>query len=389
MDQILEVRDFLNEGGKVLYTGKYAGTQYAGPYLFDPTAANASCGDPAVRPRCRPLGGSGNLVNDTLQYSLGAYIAVDDAGTTDEGDVLDVLGVDTPYDGLDWGFNGADSAGNQDHSNSFITTSGILDPQQYPQFESWVSARWDRAGGPFEPHSGDAYAYSQIADVSYKRLTRTITVPQGGANLSFWTSYDTEPEWDHLIVEARVPNTDQWTTLPSEHTTSSTGQSCPAGWRELHPHLDHYQTVIDSTSCEPSGTTGVWNAASGNSGGWEQWNVDLSLYQTAGQVEVSIGYVSDWSTQGLGVFVDDIEVSTGEGSTSFENDDSNGWEITGPPPGSAPNPNNFIITTAAGFPEAAVVATPHSLLSGFGFEGITDQATRNAWMGRALDHLLD
>ena len=108
-----------------------------------------------------------------------------------------------------------------------------------------------------------------------------------------------------------------------------------------------------------------------------------------GQAEVSIGYVSDWAFQGLGVFVDDIEVSTGQGTTSFENGDTGGWEITGPPPGSAPNPNNFIITTAAGFPEAAVVATPHSLTSGFGFEGITDAATRADWMGRALDHLLD
>jgi hypothetical protein len=36
-----------------------------------------------------------------------------------------------------------------------------------------------------------------------------------------------------------------------------------------------------------------------------------------------------------------------------------------------------------------VVATPHSLLSGFGFEGITDAAVRAAWMEQALAHLLD
>ena len=104
---------------------------------------------------------------------------------------------------------------------------------------------------------------------------------------------------------------------------------------------------------------------------------------------MSIAYISDWATQGLGVFVDDIEVSTGVGSTSFENGDTGGWEITGPPDGSAPNPNNFIMTTAGGFPEAAVVATPGSLLAGFGFEGITGADARAEWMGRALDHLLD
>ncbi|HZW42378.1 MAG TPA: hypothetical protein VFE99_08740, partial [Agromyces sp.] len=113
----------------------------------------------------------------------------------------------------------------------------------------------------------------------------------------------------------------------------------------------------------------------------------LSAY-AGGQVEVSIAYISDWSTQGLGVFLDDIEVSTGQGSTSFETD-LGGWEVTGAPAGSAPNPNDFVRTTAAGFPEAAVVATPGSLMSGFGFEGITDAATRADWMSRALDHLLD
>lgn len=394
MDQILEVRDFLNEGGTVLYTGKYAGFQFSAntEQRYDPTAADEQCSaSPDVAARCRLLGGSpsSDLTNDTLQYWLGAYLLVDDAGTTDEG-LLDVLGVDTPFTGLDWGFNGADSAGNQDHSDSFITTSGILPVAQYPQFESWVAGRWDREGGPFEPHTGDAYAYSQIGDVSYKRLTRTIDVPAGGATLSFWTSYDTEADWDHLIVEARTAGGDDWTTLPdaNANTTQSTGDSCPEGWRELHPQLDHYQTVVDATTCDPTGTTGEWNAASGNSSGWQQWSVDLSAY-AGGQAEVSIAYVSDWAFQGLGVFVDDIEVSTGQGTTSFENGDTGGWEITGPPPGSAPNPNNFIITSAAGFPEAAVVATPHSLLSGFGFEGITDAATRAEWMGRALDHLLD
>jgi len=393
MDEIFEVRDFLNEGGRVLYTGSWASSQYTqnvGLQQYDPTAENGQCtADPTVGARCRLLVGSGDFTNDVMQYWLGAYLTVDNAGTAADGSILDVLGVDDPFTGLDWGFNGADSAENQGHSNSFITTSGILDPAVYPQFESWVAARWDREGGPFEPHTGDFYVYSQIGDVSYKRLTQTITVPSTGATMSFWTSYDTEAEWDHLFVEARTAGQDDWTTLPdiNGHTTQSTGQSCPAGWRELHPHLDHYQTFVDASTCTPSGTTGDWWAASGNSGGWQQWSIDLSAY-AGGQVEVSIAYASDWAVQGLGVFVDDIEVSTGQGTTSFEAD-LGGWDITGPAEGSAPNPNNFIRTTAAGFPEAAVVATPGSLLTGFGFEGITDAATRAAWMDRALDHLTD
>ena len=46
---------------------------------------------------------------------------------------------------------------------------------------------------------------------------------------------------------------------------------------------------------------------------------------------MSIAYASDWASQGLGVFVDDIIVSTGEGSTSFEDDavPLDGWAVTG------------------------------------------------------------
>ena len=94
----------------------------------------------------------------------------------------------------------------------------------------------------------------------------------------------------------------------------------------------------------------------GNSGGWQQWSVNLDAY-AGKQVEVSIAYASDWGTQDLGVFVDDIDVSTGEGSTSFETG-LDGWPVTGPPAGSAANANNWIRTDAAGFPVGAAITTP-------------------------------
>jgi hypothetical protein len=391
--QMFEVRDYLNEGGRVLYTGKFAGQQYTtnlGTQFYDPFE-NAQCrADPAVLARCRALHGSGNLMNDVLEYWFGAGIANLDAGVDPEtGDIFDVAGSDDPFTDLSWSFNGADSAQNQDTASSFITTSGLLPVDEFPQFESWAAGRYDRPGGPFDPHSGEFYVYSQIGDISYKRLTRTITVPAVGATtLSFWTSYNTEAHWDHLVVEARTAGEDDWTTLPdlNGNTDQDTGESCPAGWRELHPHLDHYQTLNDDGTCSPTGDTGAWHAASGGSGGWEQWQVDLEAY-AGQQAEVSITYVSDWAVQGLGVFVDDIEVSTGEGSTGFETG-LDGWEVTGPPEGSAPNPNNFIRTTAGGFPEGAVVATGDTLFMGFGFEGISDEATRNDVMGRAVGYLL-
>jgi hypothetical protein len=397
-DNLMELRDYLNEGGRVLYAGKDAGSQYQtgggiGTQYYDPTAANAQCrADPAVLARCLALAGSGDNVNDTLEYWLGAFLVNRGAGVNDNGGIFDSVGWDDPFTGLSWSFNGEDSAQNHNTAASYIATSGILPKSQYPQFDSWVAAKYDRPGGPFDPHTGTRYAYSQIADQSFKRLTHTVNVPAGGADMSFWVSYNTEQDWDMVFVEAHTVGQDNWTTLPdlNGHTTQDTGESCkpengPGGWRTIHPFMDHYQTIAGDT-CLPHGTTGAWNAANGSSSGWQQWHVDLSSFANQ-QVEVSITYVSDWATQGLGVFVDDIVVSTGEGTTSFESG-ADGWQMPDAPAGSAPNSNTWIVTDAAGFPEGSAIARPHSLLWGFGLEGVTGATTRATLMGRAMDHLL-
>jgi hypothetical protein len=381
-DEILDVRAYLNEGGRLLYTGKYAGFEDAFGYEFQPET-NAPCNpNDSGQDGCQPLS------DDFLQYYLGAYFYNDGAGTDSKGNTFDVLGSANPFTGLTWSFGGGSSANNQDHSASFIATSGLLPASTYPQFTSSASAKYSRPGGPFEPHTGSNYVYSQIADISYKRLTRTVDLTgQSSGNLSFWVSYNTEQDWDHVFVEAHTVGQDDWTTLPdlNGHTSTSTGESCPAGWHDLHPFLTHYQTLHADTTCSPTGTTGSWNAASGSSGGWQQWSVNLSAY-AGKQVEVSIAYVSDWSVQGLGVFIDDTAVSTGA-TTSFE-DGLGGWAVTGPAPGSAPNANNFVRTTAAGFPEGAAITTDDSIYFGFGLEGVSGAPTRATVMGRAMNYLL-
>jgi Zinc carboxypeptidase len=396
LDQLLEFRSYMNEGGKVLFAGDSAGQQYTnaavGNQLYDPKGEIACNPLPAGTDerRCLPLFGSffgGDTTNDVLQYYLGGYVAVANDGHLG-GAAFDSTGVDDPFTGFNWGLDDPIFAGNTFRRSSFLATSGILPVDQFKQFESWAAARYDKPGGPFDPHTGTQYVYSQIADVSYKRLTREVAVPAGGGSMTFWTSYDTEAEWDHLFVEARTPGGDDWTTLPDAngHTTTATGQSCPAGWVELHPHLAHYQTWDGASACTETGTTGAWNAASGNSAGWQQWSVDLSAY-AGGSVEISIAYASDWASQGIGVFIDDIALPDGT-STSFETG-LDGWAIAGPPDGSAPNVNNFIRTDASGFPVGNAISTPHSLLLGFGLEGVSTEDERNAVMGRALDHLLE
>jgi hypothetical protein len=221
---------------------------------------------------------------------------------------------------------------------------------------------WDAIDSSFfapvaSPRTGSQFALSQQADSAYKRLVHRIDVPAGGAEMTFWVLRDTEDAFDFFFVEARTAGEDDWTTLRDRngHTSQWTGFACPF-WLELHPHLRHYQSGEppqddEEPTCDPTGTTGRWWAASGPSDGWEQWSVDLSRW-SGEQVILSLAYATDESIQLNGVFVDDIVVSTGQGTTSFEADADplDGWLAKGPPLGSPPNLNNWIVGTVADTP---------------------------------------
>ena len=387
-DLMLEARAYLNGGGKLLFNGQWAGALengQAGAQFYDPVA-DQTCvvSSQLVLSRCQRLDDK----NDFLQYYLGAYIYNSDAGTDPDGNPFPIQGVSDPYAGMSWEFNGADSAQNQAHTASFITASSLLPEDTYPQFASTGPAAWQTAAaGGFEPFDGDWYVYSDMGDISYKRLTRTIDLsgvdPSANPALKFRFSYDTEVDWDFVFVEAHTVGQDDWTTLPDQngHTHSDTGSSCPEGWHELHPFLERYQ----GADCSGTGTTGEWHASDGRSSGWEQWSVDLSDY-AGEQVEVSISYASDWAVQGLGSFVDQVEVPTEPGSESFEAG-LGAWSVPGPPAGSDPNPNDWERTESVGFEEGAATATANSLYFGFGLEGVTGADSRAAIMDKSLDYL--
>ena len=144
--------------------------------------------------------------------------------------------------------------------------------------------------------------------------------------------------------------------------------------------------VGEDIPCGITGTTGAWNAASGASNGWTEWSVDLSAY-AGKQVELSITYATDWGTEGLGVFVDDVRVLANGApleSTGFEADLGD-WVVAGPPPGSSPN-NADWVRTQLGFEEGAVVTTRDTVYTGFGLEGLAPDV-RNDLTARALRHL--
>jgi hypothetical protein len=381
VDTELAVRAYLNEGGKLLHAGKYPSfaANNNGAYYYQPDQpAQGECTVPNDPPCIQ-------VFNDFQQYWLGAYVYFDDAGTDQE------TGTPFPLKGNGGTFEGFNGTLAPSHTNSFVATSAILPAAQFPLFASSAQVKWVRPGGPFDPHAGSWDAYSGISDVSWKRLTKTIDLTgKTSGDLSFWTSYDTEADWDFLTVEAHTAGGDDWTTLPDAngHTTQSTGESCKeensGGWRVIHPFTQHYQ----SAACEPTGTTGSWNAASGNAGGWQQWKIDLTAY-AGKKVELSVSYISDWSTQGAGVFLDDFKV-TADGATaeetSFESDLS-GWTVAAPPEGTSPSINNWFRTDQI-FEEGGGIVTQDTVYLGFGVESLTDQAARTDLVKRSMRHLL-
>lgn len=351
-DETLQIRDMMNYGGGgVFATGQDLAwlSAYAG-YSSD----------------------------DFFQYYMGAIAHIEEGGVDlNTGQPFAVKGAagDPVFDGLQFSLNGGDGASNQAYGDTFLATSGFINQ------EGEVAARYDRPGGPFDPHTGTYYAYSQMADLSYKRLGGTFALPAGSPNLRFWMSYDIEADWDFAFVEVSVAGSGVWTTLPDANgaTTTTAGDSCAEGWvDDIHPFLANYMDA----ACNPIGATGEWHGFTGNSGGWRQVEVDLSAY--AGQtVELYISYASDWGVQNLGAFVDDIELS-GAPAESFEA--GYGAWMPQPGPGVAPF-NNWNRIEGAGFPEGPAMRTSKSVYLGFGFEGIASAADRNEVMDRAMQYL--
>jgi hypothetical protein len=405
---ITSVRDFVNEGGRVALAGHSAGRQYdATEYPqegFPLTQCDGSLST-TDQGKCQPLS------NDFVQYYLGSYVRSDGGGLAADGSVVPVTGLTPPLEGWGATFDGEDSAGNQgsatdvETTGAHLVTSSILDPEVYPQFASEQAADWaTTAQKPFDPRTGEWYLTSQNTNEAYKRLTRTIDLrgatAQQASQLSFFTSYNTEPDWDFVFVEAQTLRADgtgngDYTTLPDRNgnTSQETGDSCASGWsEELHNQLRHYTTFnpAASESCTPTGTTGEWHADSGNSGGYEEWVIDLSRY-AGQQIEISIVYATDWSTlETPGVLVDDTTVTVGGqqvAQTSFETD-MGGWTVPGAhPAGPSANLNDWVRSQRI-FEDAAVTRTDFGLFFGFGFEGVDGAENRAELMRRTVGYLL-
>ncbi|MET8474765.1 M14 family zinc carboxypeptidase [Streptomyces sp. NPDC006422] len=336
----LALRDYLNEGGKLVEAGEKAG-------------GTVDIGD--------------TTTNDFSQYYLGAYsrTASPVASRFDGSGALDGIAAAL-----------GDAPGNPlNAAGLYEATSATL-----PQFTSAGAGQYEGAGMAAAVHTDDAY----------KRLTRTIDLTQVTAAqapaLRMQLLWDTEPGYDHVLLEAHTTGAEDWTTLPDRdgYTSTKVPTECEAGFFiQDHPALTRYLTP-DGAACGNTGTSGQWNSLTGSSDDWKTVTYDLSAY--AGRtVEVSLSYVTDPGTGGEGVRADNASVVVnGQATETADFETSLGvWKVPGPPAGSPPAVKDWALAKDL-FTTYGAISTPDTVLLGFGLEHVTSTADRNALIRKAL-----
>ena len=147
LDEMLEMRAYMDEGGRVLYTGKRAGQQYTGARRRQPVLRpegrgrvqpTTACRRPAPRTRggaccCAARCSAATWSTTSSQYWFGGMVQIaDDGHDANRARRSTLNGIDDPFDGLSWALDGPASASNQDTNSSFVTTSGILPRRRVP-----------------------------------------------------------------------------------------------------------------------------------------------------------------------------------------------------------------------------------------------------------------
>ncbi|MCM1972781.1 M14 family metallopeptidase [Streptomyces sp. G1] len=355
----LQLRAYLNEGGKLIEAGELAGGSVS---LADGTPSN-----------------------DFSQYYLGAYTRTSLSGATafeGSGALAGAKGALAGAPG-----NPLNAAG------TYSVTSETLAPDRFPQFASSGAGGYPGTVNPYGPYEGEAMAAVTHSDYAWNRLTRTVDLTSVTASqaptLRARMLWSTEPGYDHAVLEARTAGGDDWTTLPELGGATGTAvpEECSAGFFiQAHPALGRYLT-LDGGACAASGRSGAWNSFTGASDGWQEVSFDLSAY--AGRtVELSFSYITDPGSGGRGVLVDNASVVIGGGAAETEGFETSlgAWTTPGPPAGSPAVVKDWSRVGQL-FRTYGAVTTHDTVLLGFGLEHVVAPADRTALIGEALASL--
>jgi hypothetical protein len=146
LEESMAARDYLNEGGRLLYLGREAGRPYAEGDEYDPA------GDRPCNPFDRGEDGCTTLTDDFFQYWLGAYEREQTGGR-------EVEGVGVPFVGAAFGVEGQTGPGG---AAGFRPTTEALDPAIYPHLDGRASARFRRSAGRAVPDAAGVTTRSAV-----------------------------------------------------------------------------------------------------------------------------------------------------------------------------------------------------------------------------------
>ncbi|MFJ6936245.1 M14 family zinc carboxypeptidase [Streptomyces sp. NPDC101132] len=357
----LALRDWLNEGGRLVEAGELAG-------------GGAQVGRA--------------VTNDFSQYYLGAYGRTSARGATGFGGAGALAGATGPL-----GDAPGDPGNPLNAAGAYTVTSDTLPPATFPQFGSAQAGAYAGVVNPYAPYRGSGMAAATHEDDDWRRLVRTVDLTGVTAadrpELRLALNWNTEPGYDHALLEAHTSGADDWTTLPeaSGLTSSTVPEECAAGFFiNDHPFLSRYLTLA-SGGCSPTGSSGAWHSFTGSSGGWKEVAFDLSAY-AGKKVELALSYVTDPGSGGRGVFADETRLVVGGADRDTEGFETSlgGWTAQGAPAGSPEVPGDWSRSGEL-FKSYASVTTRDTVLLGFGLEHLANPQDRSVLIGKALRSL--
>jgi hypothetical protein len=147
--EMLTLRDYLNDGGRLLYTGRRAGISYARRDRYNP-AGDSPCPEAQKNPGPLDLKGMVERQSPCVSLSdeffvswLGAYRHVEAGGAAPDGTLSPARGTGDPFAGLEWSFA---ATGTGLSSAAYIPTADTF-AAAYPHLGGHAAARY-RSGPP-------------------------------------------------------------------------------------------------------------------------------------------------------------------------------------------------------------------------------------------------